>query len=1454
NPTGNDTDGTVENYKITSLPIGGTLFLADGITPVTLNQVLTVAEANGLKFDPDGTTNDDATFNIAAIDNDGDQDATPATITIPLGNVLPTTDDITSASISSDADATDIVNPTGNDTDGTVENYKITSLPSGGTLFLADGITPVTLNQVLTVAQANGLKFDPDGTTNDDATFNIAAIDNDSGEDATSATITIPLENVLPTTDDLTSGSISSDAGATDIVNPTGNDTDGTVENYKITSLPSGGTLFLADGITPVTLNQVLTVAQANGLKFDPDGTTNDDATFNIAAIDNDGDQDASPATITIPLENVLPTTDDLTSTSISSNAGATDIVNPTGNDTDGTVENYKITSLPTGGTLFLADGITPVTLNQVLTVAQANGLKFDPDGTTNDDATFNIAAIDNDGDQDASPATITIPLENVLPTTDDLTSGSISSNAGATDIVNPTGNDTDGTVENYKITSLPTGGTLFLADGITPVTLNQVLTVAQANGLKFDPDGTTNDDATFNIAAIDNDGGEDATPAIITIPLGNVLPTTDDLTSTSISSDADATDIVNPTGNDTDGTVENYKITSLPSGGTLFLADGITPVTLNQVLTVAQANGLKFDPDGTTNDDATFNIAAIDNDSGEDATSATITIPLGNVLPTTDDLTSASISSDAGATDIVNPTGNDTDGTVENYKITSLPTGGTLFLADGITPVTLNQVLTVAQANGLKFDPDGTANDDATFNIAAIDNDGDQDASPATITIPLGNVLPTTDDLTSASISSNADATDIVNPTGNDTDGTVENYKITSLPSGGTLFLADGITPVTLNQVLTVAQANGLKFDPDGTTNDDATFNIAAIDNDGDQDASPAIITIPLENVLPTTDDLTSASISSNADATDIVNPTGNDTDGTVENYKITSLPSGGTLFLADGITPVTLNQVLTVAQANGLKFDPDGTTNDDATFNIAAIDNDRGEDATPATITIPLENVLPTTDDLTSASISSDAGATDIVNPTGNDTDGTVENYKITSLPSGGTLFLADGITPVTLNQVLTVAQANGLKFDPDGTTNDDATFNIAAIDNDRDQDATSATITIPLENVLPTTDDLTSASISSNAGATDIVNPTGNDTDGTVENYKITSLPSGGTLFLADGITPVMLNQVLTVAQANGLKFDPDGTTNDDATFNIAAIDNDGDQDASPAIITIPLGNDENPIAENDTASTLKDTPVTTGNVLENDSVLDNATITSFDATSIKGGTVVINGDGTFDYTPALGFVGEDTFTYTICDDDKPTPSCSTATVTVAVTFVITAIVDDYSENPTEQGANTPVITENDVLDGSPVVVGTAKGEVTLTADPNGTNFKGFTFNPDGTITVSKNVIPGTYNLEYEICENGSIPTNCAIATVTIVVVPEANPCGTPYNIMTPDNDGENDSFFISCIDKPEYANNTVEIFNRWGNTVYKASGYNNESVSFKGISNGRTTLVVDEKLPV
>ena len=50
-----------------------------------------------------------------------------------------------------------------------------------------------------------------------------------------------------------------------------------------------------------------------------------------------------------------------------------------------------------------------------------------------------------------------------------------------------------------------------------------------------------------------------------------------------------------------------------------------------------------------------------------------------------------------------------------------------------------------------------------------------------------------------------------------------------------------------------------------------------------------------------------------------------------------------------------------------------------------------------------------------------------------------------------------------------------------------------------------------------------------------------------------------------------------------------------------------------------------------------------------------------------TTVNGGTVTINANGTFDYAPAPGFIGEDSFDYTIADLGG---ELDTATVTIAV----------------------------------------------------------------------------------------------------------------------------------------------------------------------------------------
>ena len=69
-----------------------------------------------------------------------------------------------------------------------------------------------------------------------------------------------------------------------------------------------------------------------------------------------------------------------------------------------------------------------------------------------------------------------------------------------------------------------------------------------------------------------------------------------------------------------------------------------------------------------------------------------------------------------------------------------------------------------------------------------------------------------------------------------------------------------------------------------------------------------------------------------------------------------------------------------------------------------------------------------------------------------------------------------------------------------------------------------------------------------------------------------------------------------------------------------------------------------------------------------------------------------------------------------------------------------------------------------------------------------------------------------------------------------------------CVVVYNEFTPNNDGLNDTLIINCLEN--YPNNRLEIFNRWGNTVYSKSQYDN---SWKGESNGRVNVQVDEGLP-
>jgi len=256
------------------------------------------------------------------------------------------------------------------------------------------------------------------------------------------------------------------------------------------------------------------------------------------------------------------PSTNNITSTSITNTAGAQDIDSLEGKDCSGAnVNGFRILTLPDAnmGILTMADGTTAVQANQNLTAVEAAGLKFNPVTDFTGSAVFTYGSVDENGYVDLAGASVTIPVTDtaaggaghpgqaggqagqpggqpgqpggqaggacINPTTEDLMNPNLPNTLGAANILDLSGKDCDNhDVESFRIVTLPdaAAGVLYMADGVTAVEEGQTLTREEANGLRFDstPDFVGN--ATFTYAAIDGNGHIDPTPATVTIPLTN--------------------------------------------------------------------------------------------------------------------------------------------------------------------------------------------------------------------------------------------------------------------------------------------------------------------------------------------------------------------------------------------------------------------------------------------------------------------------------------------------------------------------------------------------------------------------------------------------------------------------------------------------------------------------------------------------------------------------------------------------------------------------------------------------------------------------------------------------------------------------------------------------------------------------------------------------------------------
>ncbi|AND64287.1 hypothetical protein AX766_07615 [Flavobacterium covae] len=149
---------------------------------------------------------------------------------------------------------------------------------------------------------------------------------------------------------------------------------------------------------------------------------------------------------------------------------------------------------------------------------------------------------------------------------------------------------------------------------------------------------------------------------------------------------------------------------------------------------------------------------------------------------------------------------------------------------------------------------------------------------------------------------------------------------------------------------------------------------------------------------------------------------------------------------------------------------------------------------------------------------------------------------------------------------------------------------------------------------------------------------------------------------------------------------------------------------------------------------------------------------------------GSGLILNPNGTVSI-PANTPAGTYTVNYTICEVNNP-KNCSNVSSNVVVdTPQIIAITETTTPINGLSGGTTAPLTANDTLNGALVTVGTAPGNVQITAStvPMGS---GLILNPNGTVSIPANTPAGTYTVNYTICEVNN-PKNCSNVSSNVVV---------------------------------------------------------------------------------
>ena len=1378
-PTGTTAAAVI---TVTHVPLLGQLQKADG-SVVAAGAVLSAAELTGLKYAPPADY--DGKAPIGDFEYTVSERGVTATgiVTIALGTVNDApvgTVDV--ASTPEDTPASGNVLANDRDVDG--DTLRVTQYTVGGLIHAAGTGAAIAGVGTLLINAGGSYTFTPAADYNGPVppiTYTIT-----DGTVTTTSTLTLsvtPVNDAPEARPDIASTPINVPITVPVLANDRDRDGDPITVTGATLSDPTRGTL---------------TVNPDGTITFTP--AANFIGPVTITYTVSDGHGGSGSATVTVNVGNNTPPTgadaqrmlaEDGSYTVRTADFGFADA------DAGQTLANVRIDTLPAAGTLLL-DGV-PVTAGTVVSAADiaAGKLVFVPAADRNGSPYASIAfsVQDSAGGYATTPSTLAF---NVTPVNDapvaraDTVSGTEDTPVSG----NVLANDSDVDGDALAVTQFSIGGTTYAA-GSTATLAGIGTLVINANGsYSFTPAANYNGAvpvATYT--ATDGTLTSSATLAIALAPVNDAPVAHDDLASTAINTPLAISVLANDT--DADGDVLTVISATLadPTHGTVTVnADG----TLN------------FTPAPNVTGPVVIAYTVSDGHGGSDT--ATVTVNVGNNTPPSgtdatrtfaEDTNYVVKTADLGFTDA------DAGQTLANVRIDTLPAAGTLLLNGGA--VHAGEVVSAADiaAGQLVFVPAANGNGApyATFTFSVQDNAGAFDGTPNTLAF---NVTPVNDVPVAVTDTVNAieDQPFSGNVASNDTPsgdgGNVYALVAGSGPAHGTIaFNADGTFTYT-----PAADYHGAD-----------SFSYSLRDVDGDVSTATVAINVASVNDVPVA---VADSVAAVEDTPFIGSVAINDSlsgdGGNVFALVAGSGPAhGGITFNADGTFTYTPN-----ANYNGA---------DGFTYSLRDADGD----VSTATVTINVASVDDAPVAVADVADASEAGGvangTAGVNPTGsvlaNDTDADALDTKTVSAVSGtaagsvgaatagayGSLLLnADGSYTYTVDNSGAAVQA--LRTATDTLTD---TFTYTVRDAAGATSNTTLTITIHGANDAPVAGaDTAAATEDATLVASAATGLLTNDSDVDSGDTKtISTVAIGattgtvgsplagtyGTLTLnADGSYSYLADKPAAQSLAVGQTATE--------TFSYTVRDAAGASSTATLTITI-TGTNDAPVAVADTNSALEDTPLATTaatGVLTNDSdadALTNLVVTQFSVAGVAGtfaagstasiagvGTLLINADGSYSFTPAANYNGAvPVATYTVSDGSATTTAPLSLSV-LAVNDVPVAVNDTASTAINTTKTNIAVLANDSDVDGDTLAVTSA----TLATPALGS----VSINLDGTLnfTPAANV-SGAVVINYSISDGHG---GTASATLTVFVGPNTPPTGadatrafaedTSYTVQTGD----------------------------------------------------------------